>query len=370
MPTGKQRLRILVVEDESPIRMVLGEALGQAGYETAQAANAMDALGLLARGRFDLVLSDVRMPGMSGLELLEAIRRRHPGVGVLLLTGCEDVGTAVTAMKSGALDYALKPFQLPDLFATVERAAAKHRGILEHERHVHDLEEEVDQRGAELKDALERLQGASETTLEALVAALDAREHETQAHSKRVSEYALLLARRLGIGRGELELIRRGAMLHDIGKIGISDNILLKPSQLTDEEWVEMRKHPEIGRWILEGVESLRPASPIVLSHHERYDGTGYPQHLRGEQIPLGARIFAVADSFDAITSDRPYRKGAPYRDAREEIAGGSGTQFDPVVVGHFLAIPPEEWQQIRRRVGAAKPSPAAEWSELVHGRR
>jgi HD-GYP domain-containing protein (c-di-GMP phosphodiesterase class II) len=157
------------------------------------------------------------------------------------------------------------------------------------------------------------------------------------------------LAEVMDVSRGAMEVMRRGAMLHDIGKIGISDTILLKPGQLTADEWVEMRRHPEIGHWILNSVESLKSASEIALTHHERYDGQGYPRSLKGEEIPLGAKIFAVADSLDAITSDRPYRQGRGYEEARWEIIRNSGTQFDPRVVDSFLLVAPEVWDHIRR---------------------
>jgi HD-GYP domain-containing protein (c-di-GMP phosphodiesterase class II) len=145
-----------------------------------------------------------------------------------------------------------------------------------------------------------------------------------------------------------LDVIRRGAMLHDIGKIGISDAILLKPGKLTCDEWVTMQKHPQIGYWILDGIDPLKPASDIVLSHHEKYDGTGYPRKLRGEEIPLGARIFSVADTLDVMTSDRPYRKALSYEEARNEISRFSGIQFDPDVVKYFLRVPLEIWTEIR----------------------
>jgi putative nucleotidyltransferase with HDIG domain len=216
------------------------------------------------------------------------------------------------------------------------------------------LEETVNERTVELRKLLDRLHDASEITLEALVAALDAREHETQAHSKRVSEYTLYLAREMSVDASQLEIVRRGAMLHDIGKIGISDSILLKPSKLTDEEWIDMQKHPQIGYWILHGIEALKPASDVVLSHHEKYDGTGYPRKLNASSIPLGARIFSVTDCLDVMTSDRPYRKASRYEDARAEIVQFSGTQFDPDVVRYFLQVPLHVWTDIRQMTARA----------------
>lgn len=183
-----------------------------------------------------------------------------------------------------------------------------------------------------------------EAALEGLVAALDERERETAAHSKRVSFYAVRLAARFGVAGQALNVIRKGALLHDIGKIGISDRILLKPAGLTDEEWAEMRKHPEIGARILRRIPSLREAAEIVAAHHERFDGTGYPNALEGSAIPLGGRIFAIADTLDAILSDRPYRLSQTGAQARQEISAHAGTQFDPALVECFLNTPPEEW--------------------------
>ncbi len=203
----------------------------------------------------------------------------------------------------------------------------------------------------EIKRQARQLKEAYDATLLALVTALDAREHEVQAHSQRVCEYTVMLARGMGIGGKDLEDIRMGALLHDIGKIGISDSILLKPGKLTEEEWEEMKKHPYIGYRILEDIEFLKGAVQIVYAHHERFDGRGYPRGLKGKEIPVGARLFAVADTLDAMTSDRPYRKAMPFETAREEIIRCSGTQFDPDVVEIFLGIPRVVWLEKKEEV-------------------
>src|SRR2546429_261622 len=239
--------KILIVDDEAPIRALLGEHLQQVGHEVRLAGNGASALDLLAGDEFDLVLTDVRMPGINGLELLAEIIRTRPGVGVLMLTACEDLTLAVNAMRIGALDYILKPFRLNEITNSVHEALKRRRNQLEQTQRMQLIEETVNERTVELRRMLDGLHDASEITLEALVAALDAREHETQAHSKRVSEYTLFLAREMSVDASLLDVIRRGAMLHDIGKIGISDTILLKPGKLTDDEWVDMQKHPQIG---------------------------------------------------------------------------------------------------------------------------
>jgi putative two-component system response regulator len=343
-------LQILVVDDEPSVRTLISRFLGMRGYRATEAGSGEEALSVLARAPFDLILADVQMPGMNGISLLAEVRRRYPDTPVLMLTGCERVSTAVEAMKGGALDYVLKPFHLEQVEASVREALKRQSDLRERAGRMARLEKIVREQTVQLHDLLDTLNHASEGALESLVAALDAREHETKAHSRRVAEYTVYLARRMILPEGSIETIRRGAMLHDIGKIGISDNILLKPSRLTDKEWREMQRHPQIGYWILDAVETLRPAAEIVLSHHERFDGGGYPRGLRGEEIPLGARIFSVVDSFDAITSDRPYQRGQPHEMAREEIAMNSGVQFDPAVVVSFLHVPPGVWSAIRGR--------------------
>ncbi len=342
---------ILIVDDEEPIRRLLDTLLHSRGYQTRVTSSAQDALSELSSNSYDLVLSDLRMPAMSGLELLEAISARHQDVGVLLLTGCNDVSLAVSAMQMGALDYVLKPFRLDQIGEAVRKALERHDREMLQKRHVSHLEEVVRTQTLELRSTFDHLQDMSAAALEALVAALDVREHETQAHSKRVSEYSLHLARAMGVDVSLMVDIARGALLHDIGKIGVSDNILLKPGRLTAAEWDEMRKHPTVGHWIVGGLQVLRKAAEIVLAHQERFDGSGYPRGLSGENIPLGARIFSVVDCYDAITSDRPYRKANNYAAARAEIIRCSGTQFDPRIAEVFLQIPPEDWTEIRKRV-------------------
>lgn len=374
--SGIAKPRILIVDDEAPIRALLSEYLAQAGYDVWQAGSGAEALERLAAAPFDLVMSDVRMPGMSGLELLGDVVRHHPASGVLMLTACEDLTLAVNAMRVGALDYILKPFRLAEIAVSVAEALRRKAHMLAQAERVQALEVTVEERTAELRVMLERLHDASEITLEALVAALDAREHETRAHSKRVSEYTLYLAREMEVDAALFDIVRRGAMLHDIGKIGIPDGILLKPGKLTKAEWVKMQEHPEIGYQMLDGIEALAPASSIVLAHHERWDGEGYPHQLKGTEIPLGARVFAVMDCLDVMTSDRPYRSALPFEKAREEIMRSAGTQFDPDVVAAFLRVTKETWAEIReetaRQVKAhrksMRPSIAAEVHRFVDG--
>jgi len=342
--------RILVVDDEAPIRDILRQYLSEQGHEVEQASDGVEALVCLAKSDIELVVTDVRMPVMGGLELLANIGARHHDVGVVMLTACDDVASAVRAMQSGALDYVLKPFRLEDLGGTVDRALAAYRQLRRDRLQLAELEILVNEQARQLRQVLKQLHDVWEKALDAMVAALDAREHEPESHSKRVSEYAARLASTVGVEAGLLEAIRRGAMLHDIGKIGIPDSVLLKPGKLTGAEWVEMRKHPQIGFWILEGIEVLKPACQIVLTHHENFNGTGYPDGLQDVGIPIGSRIFSVVDSLDAMTSDRPYRKAMSYERARREIEEGCGLQYDPDVVRSFLSIPPGDWAEIREQ--------------------
>ncbi len=350
--------RILVVDDEAPIRDILEHCLGGHGYAVEQASDGVQALERLAGGDFELVVTDIRMPVMGGLELLGQIEARSYDVGVVVITACDDVASAVRAMKSGALDYVSKPFRLEELGAVVARALSTHRKRRSDRLQKAELEALVNEQARELRQALAQLHDAWDKALDAMVAALDAREHEPESHSKRVSEYAAHLASVMGVGADLLDAIRRGAMLHDIGKIGIPDDILLKPGKLDPAEWVEMRKHPRIGFWILSGIEVLKPACQIVLTHHENFDGSGYPEGLKGDAIPIGSRIFSVVDSFDAMTSHRPYRKAMSYERARKEIEAGSGAQYDPAVVSGFLTVKRDEWAAIRERTAHKRTRP------------
>jgi response regulator RpfG family c-di-GMP phosphodiesterase len=291
------------------------------------------------------------MPGMSGVELLRLVKKQDPETAVIMITGLMDINTAVDSLRTGACDFITKPFDLITIRRAVERALERRNLLVENRFYQQELEKKVRERTIELNGALHEVEESYKITLEALVTALDAREHETQAHSKRVREYTLHLARAMGVDAALLPDVSRGAMLHDVGKIGVSDNILLKPGKLTETEWIEMRRHPQTGYWILGGIQGLEAAGEIVLAHQEKFDGSGYPRRLKGEDITPGARIFAVIDCFDAITSDRPYRKAAGYETAREEIIRCSGVQFDPYVVKHFLKIPPSDWTEIRLRI-------------------
>jgi len=331
--------RILIVDDDASVRDVISVLLSEEGYRCVVAASAEEALDLAQHEETPLVISDMKMPGHDGLWLLERMRDRHPDTSVIMLTGYGDTESAVDCLRRGAVDYLLKPPRLTDLIRAIERALAKRRIELARKRYQRRLEARVRERTADLRTALRDIATTYQNTLLALVTALDAREHETSDHSLRVVQYTVAIAERLSISGKELEEIGRGALLHDIGKIGVPDAVLLKPGKLTPDEWVEMRKHPDIGFQMIQAIPFLDTPAEIVRSHQERFDGGGYPRKLRKEEIHIGARIFAVADTLDAITSDRPYRRGTSFANAIAEIDRCKGTQFDPEVVRAFLSI-------------------------------
>jgi putative nucleotidyltransferase with HDIG domain len=340
---------ILVVDDDDAVRDAITVLLREEGYECSRAGGAEQALDLLKADEPPLVITDMRMPGHDGMWLLERIREEHPDTAVIMLTAFGDTEAAVDCLRKGAVDYLLKPPRVTNLVRAVERALSRRRLELARQRYQRSLEQRVREKTAELSAALREIETAYASTLNALVAALDAREHETSDHSQRVVRYTLAVARRLGFTDGDVPDLSRGALLHDIGKIGVPDAILLKPGKLTPEEWVEMRKHPQTGFTILQPIPFLTAPAEIVLAHQERVDGGGYPHGLQGDSIPIGARIFAIADTFDAITSHRPYRRGAPVEAARAEIQRCKGSQFDRECVEAFLSFSIEELAALAR---------------------
>ncbi len=345
--------KILIADDEEDIRELLADFLEAEGYECYTAKDAFEALKKFKEiGNFDLVLSDIRMPGKSGLELLGEIKEIDEDVMVVMISAVKDIESAITAMSKGAYDYAAKPFKLNEVALIVKKAIDKRRLILENKAYQRNLEKKVEERTYELQKALKRLDETYKFTLHALVTALDTRDSETQGHSLRVVGYTLKLAELLNItDKDELKIIEYGALLHDIGKIGIPDHILNKPGKLTEKEWEIMKKHPKIGYNILKKIKFLNKSSLIVLYHHEKYDGKGYLTELKGEEIPLGARIFAVADTVDAITSDRPYRKALTFEYALEELIKYKGKQFDPQVVNAFQKISLDKWKKLKQEI-------------------
>ena len=343
--------RILVVDDETHVRAMIGSILERQGHEVKLASSAREAHDVLDATPCDLVLTDIVMQDVNGIVLLEQIHEHHPNIPVVMVTAIHDIGVAIDAMRRGAYDYILKPFEREHLINTVERAL-EHRHLLkESQNYQQNLEQMVRARTDMLRHAMEDLEHSYDVTLEALGDALDLKDSETEGHSKRVTAYTIALARAMGVPPAEIKVIARGAFLHDIGKMAIPDEILRKPGKLSPEEQEVMREHCARGYHMLRKIPFLAGAAEIVFCHQEHYNGSGYPSGLRGKEIPIGARIFAVADTLDAITSDRPYRKARSFDTAREEILRCSGSQFDPAVVETFLKIPNELWQELRSEI-------------------
>ncbi|HEY3139232.1 MAG TPA: HD domain-containing phosphohydrolase [Blastocatellia bacterium] len=347
---------ILIVDDDEAICNLLRACL-EPTYCCAAAGSADEAISLLEAGSFKLVMSDIKMPGRSGLELCEYVQENSPRTVVIMISGMTDIQCSIGAMRRGAFDYVTKPFDLAELTLAVDRALRFQQALEERFSYEQALEERVRTRTEELRFAndelnvmLDALYRNYRATLRGLARTLEARDIETRGHSDRVVAYSIKLGKRLGLSPNELIALEQGALLHDIGKIGVPDSILLKTGPLTSQEWLIMREHVAHGLRIIADVEFLSGARFVLGQHHERYDGSGYPNGLRGDEIHIHARIFAVADAFDAITSDRPYRAAQGYEEACKEILANSGSDFDPKVVRTFLTIPEEEWDEIRRR--------------------
>lgn len=318
----------LIVDDEPRLRQVLMHLMRGDGFNCLEAANGEEAIAQLERHPVTLMLSDLRMPQMDGLELLRQTRARWPDVAVVMITAVADVDVAVSCLAIGAMDYLTKPFHLEEVRARVGQAMEKRRLVLENR----DYQQSLQTRVAQQARRLEELFLAS---IQSLAEALEVKDPYTRGHSVRVSDYSVVIARELGLDDEMLRQVGLGGHVHDIGKIGVREEVLNKPGKLTDAEYEHIMSHPVVGWRILAPLLSETPAAlNIVRSHHERYDGRGVPDRLAGTQIPLEARIVAAADAFDAMTSDRPYRPdGLSVGEAVREIVRCSGTQFDPTVV-------------------------------------
>jgi response regulator RpfG family c-di-GMP phosphodiesterase len=323
----------LIVDDEPRLRQVMVHLMRGDGFQCVEASNGLEALEQLAQHSFSLVLSDLRMPKMDGLELLGEIRCRYPDTAVVMITAVADVETAVKCLAVGAADYVVKPYQLDDVRARVSQALEKRRLILENRAYRERLEERVEEQGRRLEELFL-------ASIQTLAEALELKDPYTRGHSVRVSYYSMAIATALGLEGEMLRQIELGGHVHDIGKIGVRETVLNKAERLTAEEYKHIMMHPVLGWRILAPLLGDTPhALNIVRSHHERFDGRGVPDGLQGDGIPLEARIAAAADAFDAMTSDRPYRPvGMTLQMALAEIRRCSGTQFDPMVVEAVMA--------------------------------
>jgi putative nucleotidyltransferase with HDIG domain len=344
--------RILVVDDEEPIREIVSSMLSTAGYRCRSVRSGLEALAALGSGEeFELVLSDLMMAELDGIGLLERTKEKYPDLPVVMVTAVHDISVALAAIRNGAYDYLLKPFEREQLLATVRRALENRRLKLENRAYQTGLESLVQARTQQLQRAMNDLERSYDITLEALGDALDLKDAETEGHSKRVTAFTIAIARAMELAQDKIRVIARGAFLHDIGKMAIPDAILRKPGKLEPDEVAIMQEHCYRGYQMLRKIPFLLEAAEIVYSHQERFDGSGYPRQLKGEEIPLGARIFSVADTLDAITSDRPYRKAQTIDAAKDEIKRWSERQFDPRIVEIFLQMPNDIWEALRQEI-------------------
>ena len=320
--------RLLVADDDAAIRKALRLILAQ--YDVREAGDGAEALRLFEEGGADLVLSDLQMPVMSGLELLRRVKAADDSAAFIILTGAGTVENAVQALRLQADDYLVKPFNVDEVLLACERALEHRRLVRENRGYQLHLEGRVAEQAKQMESMMV-------DALRSLATAIDTRDDYTGGHVERVSRYAAATGRELGLAGDELRALWIGAMLHDVGKIGVSDTILRKPGALTPQEYAEMKRHPEIGARVMDSSSFLRPGLPAVLHHQERWDGTGYPAGLRGEEISLHGRIVAVVDCYDAMVTARPYRGANTDEAAFAEIRACAGTQFDPQVVEAFV---------------------------------
>jgi putative nucleotidyltransferase with HDIG domain len=342
--------RVLVVDDEQPIREIVSSTLWAANYVCRECGSGTDALHMLeSDGPFQLVLYDLTMKDVDGITFADRTKQSFPDVSLVVVASISDVASALAAIRNGAYDYLLKPFEREQLLVTVSRALENRRLRVENRSYSTNLDSLVKARTEQLQAAMGNLERSYDITLEALGDSLDLKEAETGGHSKRVTLVSIAISQALGLPREQIAVIARGAYLHDIGKMAIPDAILRKPGALTTDERAIMQEHPYRGYVMIQTIPFLSEAAKIVYSHHERFDGTGYPRGLKGGEIPLGARIAAVANTLDSITSDLPYRPAQGLSAAKKEIQVCSGRQFDPEIVRVFLEMPDKVWEDLRR---------------------
>lgn len=350
-PSGEPA-SLLIVEDEELSCRLLAQLLTTAGYECGTASDVAQARDALRSRHFDLVLTDMDMPGESGIGLIDHIAKVHPATAVVMVTGMDDAELAGQALHRGAYGYVIKPFTRNEILIAVTNAARRRTLELAARDNTATLEKLVAERTRDLALALVKLENSSAElrdsradTVHRLALAAEYRDGATARHVERMSNYCQMLALKLGFSKERSEEIRLASLMHDVGKIGVPDSVLLKPGSLDDDEWAIMRQHPLLGHSILRDSRSelLDTAAKVALTHHERTDGNGYPHGIGGDDIPLEGRIAAVADVFDAVTADRCYRPAMSDKDARDLIAEGRGTQFDATVVDLFLG----SWDEV-----------------------
>jgi response regulator RpfG family c-di-GMP phosphodiesterase len=329
--------RILIVDDEKMIYSVVAQRLAKEGYACVMANNGREALGHFYKNNFSLIISDIKMPEMNGLELLKNVKAVRPNMMFIIMTAYPEMEMAVEAIRLGATDFIIKPVDLELVVFSVKKALEQKKMEEEIEAHHKHLEKLVEDRTSKLQRALLIIKKGHLDSVRALAGAIDAKDPYTRGHSDRVRKMSMKIGMKMGFTEERLESLVFGTLLHDIGKIGIRDEVLQKKGQLSPEEYQYVQQHPLIGVKIVEGIDFFKDKIPMIRNHHERFDGSGYPDGLTGEVIPLEARIIAVPDAFDAMTSLRPHRRAMPVDEVIEEMEKGKGTQFDPQVLEIFL---------------------------------
>jgi len=329
--------QILIVDDEKIICGVIAQRLTREGYSCVTAQNGKEAFEFFCKKSFSLVISDIRMPEKDGLELLRLVKAVRPNMKFIIMTAYAEIGVAVEAMHLGANDLLIKPFELELVVFSVKKALEQKKMEEELESYHKNLKKLVAERTVKLQEAYRTLKKAHLDSVKVLAEAIDAKDPYTRGHSDRVRQMSLQIANFLGFTEERMEVLEYGALLHDIGKIGIKDEILRKPGTLSGEEYQTIREHPLIGVKIVEGIEFFRDKIPMIRNHHEQFDGKGYPDGLAGEAIPLEARIIAVPDAFDAMVSLRPHQKTRSLEDVLLEMEQNKGIQFDPRILEIFL---------------------------------
>lgn len=338
MDASSRPTKVLVVDDEAPIRTALARFFERRGFDVQSAGSGDEALERLKGQRFDLVLLDVRMPGRSGLDIVPDALDLDPDLAILMLSAIADATSASSAMQRGAMDYLTKPIEMHDLAAAVERALRKRDTIHQSRQLTSWLKDEVDARTQEVQRERLKLEQVTIATLEALINVLEAKTEWLTGHSQRVAAIAAGIASELGLGDDDIERVRLAARLHDLGKIGIREAVLEKDGPLTEDERQYVESHAQIGARILAPLTHLGPVADYVGSHHEHFDGSGYPAGLAGETIPIGARIIRAAEMFDALTSARPYQDAMDADAAMARMRELEGTVLDPAVMDAFAA--------------------------------
>ena len=363
---------LLIIDDNPDARKIYLDYFGLK-YFCDQAESANAALSIIRAKEYSVILTNLNTSGLNGLELISCLQAQSPNSFIVAMGGQISAEDVVQIFRAGAFDYLQQPIRLTEIAKVIKRAFQQYESKCIKNNYQRHLEELAAQRAAELDKALEEVENSYRLTLKALVQALETRDFETHGHSERVVTFSLRLGHEVGLNKEGLRNLELGALLHDIGKIGLPDAILRKNSALNEDEWNKMKMHPHYGQKILRNIPFLDGAARMIAQHHEKWDGSGYPLGLRGEDIDIGARIFAVVDAFDAMTSDRTYRRGCSYEMALAELARCAGTQFDPLVIEAFRRVPREDWEILRRRSLMEKQenfSHQAVVDELVYSRQ